>query len=421
MDFDPMLAVLRHADLFRAVEERDLRLLLTTMKHRELKKDEVLYRQGRQGDSMAVLAKGRLGVQVQDSKGRENFVAEVRPGQVVGEMNCIDPAQRSATVWAMGPAEIYEADRHLLHYLREREPDVLLALLQGLLPRLADRLRSVNRKIDSAICRVQVQRGASSPAPNTAAKRKPTPRRPFRGQLRLQGIEALKGLTPADLKRLVRVAPAFSFRNRELLCCEGDDGDSCFLVVSGQIDVVKRMQGKGRKLASLDAPVLVGQLALVDRVVRSASLRARGDAVALELRRDVFERLLKKRSPLALRFLEETVVAGVRQMRVAMVSLSKMFSKGDDAFGKDFTRKPEPDPPPRPAAKPRSSHYVKRSAPPPVSSWSTLDEEAGRDPLEFLKAALNEWGIPSSTLERVSVYRPDGIMSSAELAARKSR
>jgi lambda repressor-like predicted transcriptional regulator len=43
------------------------------------------------------------------------------------------------------------------------------------------------------------------------------------------------------------------------------------------------------------------------------------------------------------------------------------------------------------------------------------------DPLSFIQTALREWGMSMADLDRMSVVESDGLMSAAEIAARKKR
>ena len=112
------------------------------------------------------------------------------------------------------------------------------------------------------------------------------------------------------------------YRDRQILCHEGAVGASCFLLLEGQVDILKVFDGKRKRLASLGAGTMVGQMALVDRAPRSATIRARGTVLSLELGRDDFERLLAAASPGLLRLytLSAAAVLAVSLVLVAAES-----------------------------------------------------------------------------------------------------
>ena len=113
------------------------------------------------------------------------------------------------------------------------------------------------------------------------------------------------------------------------LCHEGEPGRSCFLLVAGEARVVRAAAEGERVLATVTPGTFIGQIALVDRGPRSATVRALTAGVALELSRDAFERLLAACSPLALRFQESIAVAGIRQLRKATDGLGRLLVEAE--------------------------------------------------------------------------------------------
>jgi CRP/FNR family cyclic AMP-dependent transcriptional regulator len=85
----------------------------------------------------------------------------------------------------------------------------------------------------------------------------------------------------ADLSRPRRFAPG------ERIVGEGELGDSLFVLASGEVEV-SRSEGSGGPLAVLGPPQAFGEMALVDREHRSATVRARGEVRALQLTAENF-------------------------------------------------------------------------------------------------------------------------------------
>lgn len=144
----------------------------------------------------------------------------------------------------------------------------------------------------------------------------------------LRRLPALSDFTEKDLEVLLSACPQHTYAPGQLLCAEGAPGASCFLVVHGEVEAVKGADtaGKGgRVLNVLRAGALIGQLALVDRSPRSATVRAREATEALEIPRDVFERLLKALSPMALAFQRQVCIAGIRQLRTVTNRLRQIL------------------------------------------------------------------------------------------------
>lgn len=149
----------------------------------------------------------------------------------------------------------------------------------------------------------------------------------------LRELSALRAFTDDELNILLGAASARVVPAGEVLIREGDPGRSCVILARGELDVVKRVGAAERIIATMPAGSLLGQVALVDRSPRTATVRARTEVVVLELSRDVFERLLSAQSPLALRFQEQIAVAGARQLRNSTEALARILEATGAARG----------------------------------------------------------------------------------------
>lgn len=93
-------------------------------------------------------------------------------------------------------------------------------------------------------------------------------------------------LSDAEVGVLAGMARARKFARGEIVFREGDAGDSLFVLASGEVDVVVGDGSGERSLAVLGPPASFGEMSLVDREVRSATVRARKECVALQLGAD---------------------------------------------------------------------------------------------------------------------------------------
>lgn len=145
----------------------------------------------------------------------------------------------------------------------------------------------------------------------------------------LRALPTLREFPDDELAVLATVAVEQRMTPGMVLCREGEPGHSCFLVVAGEAEVVRGTADGERVLATLSSGAFIGQIALVDRGPRTATVRALTACVTLELSRETFERLLAACSPLALRFQESVAVAGIRQLRNAMQRLGQLLVEAE--------------------------------------------------------------------------------------------
>ncbi|NMO23551.1 cyclic nucleotide-binding domain-containing protein [Pyxidicoccus fallax] len=91
-------------------------------------------------------------------------------------------------------------------------------------------------------------------------------------------------LSPAELTRLAELARVRSFGAGEVVFEEGDLGDSLFVIVDGQVEVLRRLPGgEARPLTVLSSPEFFGEMGLIDKEYRSATVRAKTPANLLQL------------------------------------------------------------------------------------------------------------------------------------------
>src|SRR5205823_12764517 len=96
-------ALLARVDLFSGLDRLALAKLAASLDPVSFEDGEAACRQGEPGDSLFVIARGRLGVYV-DAGGRETQVATMGEGVCFGEMALLTGEPRSATVRAQGGA-----------------------------------------------------------------------------------------------------------------------------------------------------------------------------------------------------------------------------------------------------------------------------------------------------------------------------
>lgn len=78
---------------------------------------------------------------------------------------------------------------------------------------------------------------------------------------------------------------------------EGDEGDCAYLIEEGCVEVCIAVDGVERRVSLLGQGELIGEVALVDRQPRTATVRAVEEAVLVPIRRDLVDELLEKTDP----------------------------------------------------------------------------------------------------------------------------
>ena len=107
----------------------------------------------------------------------------------------------------------------------------------------------------------------------------------------LQGIPAFGALTPATLSFILQHANFVSKPKDQYFYYENDPADSFFVLETGRVMILKNWNGQEYRLRNLEAGDCFGEMALIDMMPRSASVRAASDCNALELNVDNLHKL----------------------------------------------------------------------------------------------------------------------------------
>ena len=100
----------------------------------------------------------------------------------------------------------------------------------------------------------------------------------------LARVPLLSGLSGPELDRIAQVAVPRSFPKGARVFHEGDASDACYVIRSGEVRVTREhSDGRAIALATLGAGEIVGELAMLDGEVRSASVEALSDVELLAI------------------------------------------------------------------------------------------------------------------------------------------
>lgn len=128
-------------------------------------------------------------------------------------------------------------------------------------------------------------------------------------------IALFDGLTTEDKRLFFDVAKQRSYQDRDVIVTEGEVGDAMFVIVSGAVQVEKTTLDQQQEvLTSLDEGECFGELALVDRGPRSATIRASGDTEVYEFSQSDLDALFDAHPNLHRRILQN--VAKITAQRV---------------------------------------------------------------------------------------------------------
>jgi CRP-like cAMP-binding protein len=122
----------------------------------------------------------------------------------------------------------------------------------------------------------------------------------------LSGSSLFGQLAPDALDRVLPYLVSIEIETGKTLFREGDRGDYLAIVVSGALDVWKRISvDQNTRIGQLAAGDVVGEMSVADRQPRSATIRAATDSALLVMRCESLDQMRRRDPDIALMLLAE--------------------------------------------------------------------------------------------------------------------
>lgn len=133
-------SIIARIPLFERMSPEEREELRGMMSQTTLRRGEVLFNEGDSGDRLYILLTGKVKLGHTSVDGRENLLAVLGPGEIVGELTLFDPGPRSATATAVATTELLALEHNQLMGFIDSHP----TLAKDMLRALAVRLRLTN-------------------------------------------------------------------------------------------------------------------------------------------------------------------------------------------------------------------------------------------------------------------------------------
>lgn len=134
----------------------------------------------------------------------------------------------------------------------------------------------------------------------------------------LKKLEIFKDLNSFEVAKVGKLLKAFDSKKGDRIVTMGENGDSLFIVKSGEA-IVTRDDGEGKDetLAVLGEGDHFGEIALIDMQPRSADVSAMVDSIFLEIKRKDLEDLFSHDNSLAAKVYHSFALTLCRRLRDA--------------------------------------------------------------------------------------------------------
>jgi len=118
--------------LLATLDDEDRRGVLALARRRRFAKGDTVFHEGDPGDTLHLIAKGRVAIRVTTPLGDTATLMVLGPGEHFGELALISPGPRSASAVALEPLETMSINCDQLEELRTKHDSLDILIVEGI-------------------------------------------------------------------------------------------------------------------------------------------------------------------------------------------------------------------------------------------------------------------------------------------------
>jgi CRP-like cAMP-binding protein len=215
-------------------------------------------------------------------------VAELRDGDVLGEMALIERGVCTATVVATTNVDgWFIGGDDFRAMVASREP-VALEVQRAITHNLAAKLRVLNTKVRAHAAQEDRPTREAPPPVDPLAGVARTRKATFDWRKFVPVLSFFAGFDDDEIDDLVAEAHVLELSRGHWIFAQGHVAQACYVVLRGAVEVLTQKDGRERRIGIAGPGELIGYLAALEGAVHAASARVRERAVLLEFPREVF-------------------------------------------------------------------------------------------------------------------------------------
>jgi uncharacterized membrane protein len=142
-------AILAEVPLFSRLDDQERETLSAMLQPRLFRAGERIFSAGDRGEALYIIRSGRVRLELTTNEGECLLLAQVDPGEVLGEISFLDAGPRTASAIAEEDSELLEFERAQLLVFVQQHPHAALDLL-GV---MANRIRSSDLLLRTRVSR----------------------------------------------------------------------------------------------------------------------------------------------------------------------------------------------------------------------------------------------------------------------------
>lgn len=143
----------------------------------------------------------------------------------------------------------------------------------------------------------------------------------------LRNIPLFAKIEPSKLKLLAFTAQRLTYNAGESLFHQGDEGDSAYIIVDGDADVLVDSPSGPITVATVGKNDFVGEIAILCDVPRTATITAKTTLTTMRISKELFFQLVSQFPQMSIEIMRELA----RRLEVTTRQLQEALSKAEAA------------------------------------------------------------------------------------------
>jgi CRP-like cAMP-binding protein len=146
----------------------------------------------------------------------------------------------------------------------------------------------------------------------------------------LRKIPMFAKMETSKLKLLAFASEMVSFEDGDIVFHSGDTADYAYVIMEGAVDIITETESGPIVTFTLSQNQLIGELGVLNNTPRIATLVAHGDLLAMKITAEMFFRILRENSEVALdviRMLSDKVTRTNEQLEALQRQIHQHSSK----------------------------------------------------------------------------------------------
>ncbi|MEQ8167289.1 MAG: cyclic nucleotide-binding domain-containing protein [Candidatus Eremiobacterota bacterium] len=150
----------------------------------------------------------------------------------------------------------------------------------------------------------------------------------------LTDIPLLRDLTKEERKQIAEITEEITLSKNSFLFRQGDEADSFYIILEGEVEVIKVFSEKEQKLVNMSKGAIIGEMAFLTETRRTGTIRATEQTKLIKISKDKFKKLMQ----------EENIAVYKLVYRISQIlsfRLARISEQFVDQFKTDKTAKQE--------------------------------------------------------------------------------